>query len=211
MICRIWHGWTTYENSTGYLTLLQNEILTGIANRQIKGYTGHQLLRRNLEKEVEFVTVLWFESMDSVREFAGQDSELAVVPPTARAILSHFDERSSHYNAFGSAKGKVMIARIWHGITPAAKAEEYLDFLKKTALPDYSQTRGNLGAFVLRSIAGDKNHFLTLSWWDALASIKKFAGANYEQAKYYPEDTEYLLEFEPTVLHYEALGQSNLN
>jgi heme-degrading monooxygenase HmoA len=97
MISRIWHGWTTYENANAYEALLKAEILTGIANRNIRGYRGAHLLRRTLDTEVEFVTVLWFESLDDVREFAGESYEVAVVPPKARALLSRFDERSAHY------------------------------------------------------------------------------------------------------------------
>ena len=97
MISRIWHGWTTRENAAAYQALLETEILPGIASRQIKGYKGAHLLRRDLETEVEFVTILWLESMNAVREFAGEDYERAVVPPRARALLSRFDDRSAHY------------------------------------------------------------------------------------------------------------------
>jgi len=203
MICRIWHGWATHENAAAYLALLESEILPGITSRQIKGYKGHHLLRRDLQNEVEFVTMLWFESLDAVRGFAGQQYELAVVPSKARALLSRFDERSSHYQALGSATGKVTIARIWHGITPTTRTDEYLDYLNKTGIPDYRQTKGNQGAFVLHRREEDQAHFLTLSFWDSIASIKKFAGDDHERAKYYPEDKKYLLEFEPTVRHYE--------
>lgn len=97
MISRIWHGWTTHENAGAYQTLLESEILPKIANRKIKGYKGAHLLRRDLKNQVEFVTILWFESMDAVREFAGKNYEVAVVPPKARALLSRFDHRSKHY------------------------------------------------------------------------------------------------------------------
>jgi len=97
MVSRIWHGWTTHEKAASYQSLLESEILPGIANRQIKGYRGAHLLRRETEQEVEFVTILWFESFEAVREFAGQDYEVAVVPPRARALLSRFDDRSKHY------------------------------------------------------------------------------------------------------------------
>jgi hypothetical protein len=97
MICRIWHGWTTHENAADYQSLLEEEILPEIAGRRIDGYMGEHLLRRDLEDEVEFVTILWFESIDAVRAFAGEDYEVAVVPPKARALLSRFDERSQHY------------------------------------------------------------------------------------------------------------------
>lgn len=97
MISRIWHGWTSYENAESYQSLLQTEILTGIARRQIAGYRGSHLLRRDLDGEVEFVTILWFDSLAAVRNFAGEDYEAAVVPAKARQLLSRFDERSAHY------------------------------------------------------------------------------------------------------------------
>jgi hypothetical protein len=98
MISRIWHGYTTPVNADAYESLLKTEIFTGIANRHIVGYKGIQLLRRNLDAEVEFVTVMWFESIDAVRSFAGEDYEVAVVPPKARALLSRFDAHSQHYD-----------------------------------------------------------------------------------------------------------------
>jgi heme-degrading monooxygenase HmoA len=97
MISRIWHGWTSLENASAYQSLLETEILTGIADRRINGYRGHQLLRRDSDGETEFVTILWFDSIDAVREFAGEDYEAAVVPPKARELLSHYDFRSAHY------------------------------------------------------------------------------------------------------------------
>ncbi len=98
-----------------------------------------------------------------------------------------------------------MIARIWHGITPTAKADEYFEYLKKTGLPDYEKTEGNCGVHLLRRIEGDQAHFLTLTFWEDVASIKKFAGEEFEKARYYPEDADFLLEFEPLVKHYEML------
>jgi heme-degrading monooxygenase HmoA len=97
MISRIWHGWTTPENADAYESLLRHEIFLGIQDRQIAGFRGIQLLRRSLATEVEFVTIMEFDSIDAVRAFAGEDYEVAVVPPQARALLSRFDERSLHY------------------------------------------------------------------------------------------------------------------
>jgi heme-degrading monooxygenase HmoA len=96
-----------------------------------------------------------------------------------------------------------MIARIWHGITPTAKADAYLAFLKARALPDYRGTPGNLGAWILRRTDGGITHFQTLTHWDSLASIQAFAGEDIRRAKYYPEDADFLLAFEPTVEHSE--------
>jgi antibiotic biosynthesis monooxygenase (ABM) superfamily enzyme len=97
MISRIWHGWTTPDNAGVYEALLKEEIFAGILKRDIRGFKNIQLLRRQAGEEVEFVTIMRFESLDAVREFAGEDYEAAVVPPKARAVLSHFDERSQHY------------------------------------------------------------------------------------------------------------------
>lgn len=97
MISRIWHGWTTLENADAYESLLRSEIFQGIAKRQIPGYRGIHLLRRHVGDEIEFVTVMWFDSLDGVRIFAGEDYEVAVVPPAARALLARFDPRSQHY------------------------------------------------------------------------------------------------------------------
>lgn len=97
MISRIWHGWTTPLNADAYETLLKDEIFAGIQNREIPGYRGIQLLRREVGGEVEFVTIMLFDSLDAVRAFAGEDYEAAVVPPKAQALLARFDERSQHY------------------------------------------------------------------------------------------------------------------
>ena len=98
MIARIWHGWTTPGNADRYERLLREEIFPGIAAKNVAGYRGIQLLRRELEGEVEFITVMWFESRDAVRQFAGEDYERAYVPAKARDVLSRYDERSQHYD-----------------------------------------------------------------------------------------------------------------
>lgn len=97
MISRIWHGWTTPANADDYERLLEEEIFEGIWGRRIDGFLGIDLLRRDRGAEVEFVTIMWFETLDAVRDFAGDDHETAVVPPAARALLHRFDERSAHY------------------------------------------------------------------------------------------------------------------
>jgi antibiotic biosynthesis monooxygenase (ABM) superfamily enzyme len=97
MIIRIWHGWTTPQNADAYEALLKEEIFVGIGDRHIPGYKGIELLRRDTGDEVEFITIMRFDSLGAVREFAGEEYELAVVPTKARAILSRFDARSQHY------------------------------------------------------------------------------------------------------------------
>jgi heme-degrading monooxygenase HmoA len=97
MISRIWHGYTTFENADTYEKLLKEEIFTSIKNLNIKGYKGIQLLRRKMGKETEFITIMWFDSLNAVEEFAGMDYEKAVVPDNAQKILTRFDDRSQHY------------------------------------------------------------------------------------------------------------------
>ncbi len=97
MIVRIWHGWTSRSNADRYESLLREEIFEGIAGRNMRGYRGIKLLRRDVDAEVEFITIMSFDDLDAVREFAGPDYEAAVVPPKAREVLAHFDGRSQHY------------------------------------------------------------------------------------------------------------------
>ncbi len=95
MIARIWHGWTTPANAGAYENLLRTKILPGI--RQTHDCKSIYLFRRPAGDEVEFITLLFFDSLDTIRKFAGEDYEVAVVPPEARRLLARFDERSQHY------------------------------------------------------------------------------------------------------------------
>ncbi len=100
-----------------------------------------------------------------------------------------------------------MIIRIWHGRTAPSRGDAYEQFLRARAIPDYRSVAGNLGAFVLRRDEAGACHFLTVSLWSAMDEIRAFAGADIERAKYYDEDREFLLEFEPTVTHYTLQGE----
>ena len=101
-----------------------------------------------------------------------------------------------------------MIVRMWHGRVPASKADAYREFLNQCAIPDYQSIRGNVSVHILQRNEGDVTHFITMTFWESLEAIKNFAGEDVEVAKYYPEDKDFLLEFEPTVTHYEVVGQS---
>ncbi len=98
MVTRVWHGWTTPANAPAYEQLLLTEIFPGIAARNVPGYRGISLGRRAAGAEIEFVTIMWFDTLDSVRAFAGEDYERAVVPPKARAVLKRFDPVSMHFD-----------------------------------------------------------------------------------------------------------------
>lgn len=100
-IKRIWHGWTTHDNAPIYERLLFESVFPSIEAKNIPGYTGIELLRTERENEVEFITVMTFESLDCVIAFQGEDYARAYVPDAAQAVLSRWDEYSSHYEVRG--------------------------------------------------------------------------------------------------------------
>jgi heme-degrading monooxygenase HmoA len=95
-----------------------------------------------------------------------------------------------------------MICRMWHGITPRAKADAYTDFLEQRAIPDYRSVPGNLSVAVLRRDESERTHFMTVTHWESEDSIRAFAGEDLLKAKYFPEDRDFLLAFEPEVQHF---------
>jgi hypothetical protein len=97
MIARIWHGWTLPENADAYEAMIKEEIFDGIRSRKIGGLIDLRLLRRDIGGEVEFITIMNFESMDAVQEFAGEDYERSVVYPDAKRLFTRYDDRSQHY------------------------------------------------------------------------------------------------------------------
>jgi heme-degrading monooxygenase HmoA len=99
-----------------------------------------------------------------------------------------------------------MIARSWHGRVPTSKADAYYGYLLRTGLADYRATPGNRGVYVFRRTEGTITHFVLTTFWESFDALRAFAGADYERARYYPEDDEYLLEREPYVRHYDVLA-----
>jgi heme-degrading monooxygenase HmoA len=105
-------------------------------------------------------------------------------------------------------KGEKMIARIWHGRTRAEDYEAYTEFLKMRAIPDYRGTEGFVQLEFLRRLNSEVGEFTLITFWENLEVIRNFAGEDYEKAKYYPEDEEFLLEFEEKVTHYEVFAEA---
>ena len=97
---------------------------------------------------------------------------------------------------------------MWHGKVPASKAGAYREFLQARAIPDYQSVEGNISVHILERSEGAITHFITLTFWKDFESIKAFAGEDVDTAKYYPEDTDFLIEFEPNVMHYEVVGHA---
>lgn len=98
-----------------------------------------------------------------------------------------------------------MIARLWHGMVPTTKAGTYHKILLDTGLTDYQRIAGNKAVFLLKKEENEVTHFYTLTFWDDIEAIKNFAGNEPLKAKYYEEDKDYLLEFEPEVQHFDVL------
>lgn len=100
-IKRVWHGWTTPENAETYWKVLSTIVIPGIEAKGIEGYRGIEVLRRIHGDEVEFVTMMTFDSLQSVIDFQGEDYEHAYVPEPARAVLERWDTRAAHFEVLG--------------------------------------------------------------------------------------------------------------
>lgn len=97
MICRLWRGWTTPENADAYEHIVRGEVIPGIEARGIPGFRHIDLMRCGDGDEVEFLTLMWFDSIDAIKAFVGEDHEIAHVPEVAWAVLKHFDEHVAHF------------------------------------------------------------------------------------------------------------------
>jgi heme-degrading monooxygenase HmoA len=97
MICRLWRGWTTVENAPAYEAIVRGEVIPGIEARRIPGFISIDLLRRAVPEGMEFATIMWFDDLEAVKAFVGEDYEVAHVPERARQVLSRFDQRSAHF------------------------------------------------------------------------------------------------------------------
>lgn len=97
MICRLWRGWTTSENADAYERIVRGEVIPGIEARRIPGFRHIDLMRREVGDEVEFQTLMWFDSLDSIKAFMGEDYAVSHVPDAAQAVLKRFDRQAAHF------------------------------------------------------------------------------------------------------------------
>ena len=97
MICRLWRGWTTWSNADSYERIVRGEVIPGIEARAIPGFLHIDLMKREMGDEVEFQTLMWFDSLDAIKAFIGEDYAVSHVPEAARAVLKRFDDRAAHY------------------------------------------------------------------------------------------------------------------
>ena len=96
-VCRLWRGWTTRENADVYARIVRGEVIPGIEERKIPGFRHIDLMRRDLGDEVEFQTLMWFDSLDSIKAFMGEDYAVSHVPAAAQAVLKRFDSHATHF------------------------------------------------------------------------------------------------------------------
>ena len=96
-VCRLWRGWTTPENAAAYERIVRGEVIPEIEARRIPGFRHIDLMKRDLAGEIEFQTLMWFDSVDAIRAFMGEDYDVSHVPAAAQAVLSRFDERAAHF------------------------------------------------------------------------------------------------------------------
>jgi len=107
-----------------------------------------------------------------------------------------------------SSTASKLIARVWHGVTAAERADEYAAYLERTGARDCRAIPGNRGVNVLRRVKQDRAEFTFISFWESFDAIRRFAGEDYEKARYYPEDRDFLVELEPFVDHYEVIARA---
>jgi heme-degrading monooxygenase HmoA len=97
MICRLWRGWATKDNADAYELIVRSEVIPDIEARRIPGFRAIDLARRERDHDVEFITLMWFDSLESVQAFMGENYEMAHVPAAAQAVLADFEKCSAHY------------------------------------------------------------------------------------------------------------------
>jgi len=96
-VCRLWRGWTTPENADAYERIVRSEVIPGIEARKIPGFRNIDLMKRELGDEIEFQTLMWFDDLDPIKAFMGEDYSVSHVPPAAQAMLNRFDSHAAHY------------------------------------------------------------------------------------------------------------------
>ncbi len=97
MICRIWRGWTTRDNADAYQSIVLGEVIPGIEAMKIPGFRHIDVMRTDLGEEIQFTTLMWFDGLDAIRAFIGEDYAVSHVPAAARAVLARFDARAAHH------------------------------------------------------------------------------------------------------------------
>ncbi|WP_394823609.1 antibiotic biosynthesis monooxygenase family protein [Pendulispora albinea] len=200
MVARVWHGRTPGAKSEEYTRYLdENGVrkILGIPNNR-----GCQMLRRiDGDNNAEFFVVSYWDNREDIKKFAGDDIEKTHNLPRDPEFLIELEPKVRHFDLIVDQlpKGQPRIARMWHGRTPAAKAEEYTRYTKEQGLAKIQSIEGNRGVQLFRRPDGETTEYMVVSYWDSRDDIKKYAGADIEKVHSLPRDPEFLIELEPKV------------
>jgi heme-degrading monooxygenase HmoA len=217
MIARIWHGMVPISKAEEYLDLMHRialpEYLATCGNR------GAWCLYRTEADVTHFEMLTFWDDTDAIKRFAGDDYSMAKYYDFDPEYLIEMESRVQHYEVYsqhspdsfestGEREDERMIARVWQGVVPIEKAETYSRYLADFGFRDYETYPGNLGIYLLRHSEGSQVHVLLLSFWTSREAIVGYAGADIEQAHYYPYDLECLIKPAPNVEHYKVLSET---
>jgi heme-degrading monooxygenase HmoA len=208
MVARTWHGAVPVAKAEEYLELLRTVGLKEY--KTTPGSRGGFVFRRADADVIHFVLLSFWESLESIEAYAGDDISVPQYWAFDPVYLIEMESSVAHHSVFGDDRflvdGLGPIARMWHGAVPVEKSDSYLNLMQTVALDDYRSVPGNRGALALRQIAGNIAHFVMLTFWDSRDAIAAFAGNDIQLAKYYDFDRDFLVELEPEVKHYEVFG-----
>jgi heme-degrading monooxygenase HmoA len=217
MLMRLWHGRVWAGRLTDFLALLSSRAVREYP--QTAGYQGVYAFQRRKGGEVEVLLASFWNSAESLQNFADADRERAahhnpehrdmLIDPAPSAehfklVHLHLNPAAPKMGPYAGRPGLGFIMRQWRGRVPSEKAADYLEFLKISGFADYAATPGNLGVYGLQKDSGGITEFVLITLWESFAAIRKFAGEDYEKAHYYPQDQDFLLEVEPLVGHSEV-------
>jgi heme-degrading monooxygenase HmoA len=217
MIARIWHGIVPNSKADEYLDLMRRIALPDyLATR---GNRGAWCLHRIEADVTHFKTLTLWDDTDAIKRFAGDDFNLAKYYDfdpeyviEMESYVQHYEVYSQHspdpFESTGEREDKMMIARVWQGVVPIEKAEAYSRYLADFGFRDYETYPGNLGSYLLRHSEGSQVHVLLLSFWTSRETIVGYAGADIEQARYYPYDLDCLIKPALNVEHYKLLSRA---
>jgi heme-degrading monooxygenase HmoA len=215
MIARIWHGMVPMSKADEYLDLMRRIALPEyLATR---GNQGAWCLYRTEPDVTHFEMLTFWDDTDAIKRFAGDDYSMAKYYDFDPEYLIEMESRVQHYEVYsqhspdpfestGERQDERMIARVWQGVVHIEKAEVYSRYLADFGFRDYETYTGNLGIYLLRHSKGSQVHVLLLSFWTSREAIVGYAGADIEQAHYYPYDLECLIRPAPNVEHYKVLS-----
>jgi heme-degrading monooxygenase HmoA len=208
MIARTWHGAVPIEKSSDYLRLLRTIGLDEYQNTP--GNLAAFVLQRTNGDVAHFNLLSFWDSLESIKAYAGDDIDVPRYTTFDPDYLIELEPAVQHHTVLNHdsvpSAGEFVIARSWQGAVPLEKSDAYAGLMRTVALVDYESTPGNRGAYVLHRIEDDVAHFQMLTLWKSRVDIRAFAGNDVEVARYYEFDHKYLIEMEPTVLHYEVFG-----